>query len=192
MSSLENDVNHCIKTKPYAPYPALIYCFSNIDLLGALYAGKAGQNASTTSQSKNYMKHFMGYTESQSALLQCIFRNNLVHLAEPLLSVIEYKTRRIAWNYNHYNLVNHLVFVQAATTNNHIQIAPNWSIEFDEIFEISILGLADDIINSVYKDGGYLQTLEKDNTLQAHFEEAIEKIHAILNITPKDGGTLKC
>jgi hypothetical protein len=59
MSSLKNDVNHCVKIEPCAPYPALIYCFSNIDLLGALYAGKAGKNANTTQQSKNYMKHFM-------------------------------------------------------------------------------------------------------------------------------------
>jgi hypothetical protein len=192
MSSLKNDVNHCVKTSPYAPYPALMYCFSNIDLLGVLYAGKAGRDANTTQQSKNYMKLFMGYSELQSTLLQCIFRYKLIHVAEPLLSVIQYETRRIAWQYNHYNVVNHLIFVPAATTNNNIQIAPNWSIEFDEIFEISILGLAEDIINSVYKDGGYLQTLEKDNTLQAHFEEAIENMHAILNITPKDGGILKC
>jgi hypothetical protein len=85
-----------------------------------------------------------------------------------------------------------LIFVPAATTNNNIQIAPNWSIGFHKIFEISILGLADDITNSVYKDEGYLQMLEKDNILQTHFEESIESIHAILNITSKDGGTLKC
>ena len=63
MCSLKNDVSHCVKTAPYAPYPALIYCFSNIDLLGALYAGKAGRDANTTQQSKNYMKLFMGYSE---------------------------------------------------------------------------------------------------------------------------------
>ena len=63
MSLLKNDVNHCVKTAPYAPYLALIYCFSNIDLLGALYAGKAGRDANTTQQSKNYMKLFMGYSE---------------------------------------------------------------------------------------------------------------------------------
>ena len=34
--------------------------------------------------------------------------------------------------------------------------------------------------------------LEKDNILQTHFEESIESIHAILNITSEDGGTLKC
>jgi hypothetical protein len=59
MSSLENDVNHCVKTAPYAPYPALIYCFSTVDLLGALYAGKTGRDANTTQQSKNYMRLFM-------------------------------------------------------------------------------------------------------------------------------------
>jgi hypothetical protein len=192
MSSLKNDVNHCIKTEPYAPYPALIYCFSNIDLLGSLYAGKAGKDGNTTQQSKNYMKRFMGYSELQSTLLQCIFRHKLIHLAEPLLSVIQYETRRIAWQYNHYNAVNHLIFVPAATTNNNIQIASNWSIEFDEIFEISILGLADDVIKSVYKDEGYLQMLENNDSLRSHFEEAIEDIHALLNIKPKANGTLHC
>ena len=34
--------------------------------------------------------------------------------------------------------------------------------------------------------------LEKDSILQTHFEESTESIHAILNITSKDGGTLKC
>jgi hypothetical protein len=89
-------------------------------------------------------------------------------------------------------LVNHLVFVQAATTNNHIQIAPNWSIEFDEIFEISILGLAEDVVKSVYKDDGYLQLLEKDNSLQAHFEQAIENMHSLIQIKTKSDGTQKC
>jgi hypothetical protein len=106
----------------------LIYCFSNIDLLGALYVGKVGKKDAPTNQHcKNCMKHFTGYTEGQSALLQCIYRDKLVHIAEPLLSVIEYKSRRIAWQYNHYNLVNHLIFVPV-TTNNNIQVAPNWNM----------------------------------------------------------------
>ena len=52
MSSLKSDVNHCVKKEPYAQYPALIYCFSNVDLLGALFAGKAGKGANITEQSK--------------------------------------------------------------------------------------------------------------------------------------------
>jgi hypothetical protein len=193
MDSLKNNVSHCVKTEPYAPYPALIYCFSNIDLLGALYVGKVEKkNTSSSQQAKDYMKRFMGYTEGQSTLLECIFRHKLVHLSEPLLSVIEYKSRRIAWQYNHYNMVNHLIFVPASTTNNSIQLAPNWNIEFDEIFEISILGLAEDVVKSVYKEDGYLQMLEKDDSLQAHFEEAIENIHSMTHIKTKSDGTLKC
>jgi len=73
------------------PHVLRIYCFSNIDLLGALYAGKAIRDTNTTQQPKNYMKLFMGYSELQSNLLQCIFRHKLIHVAEPLLSVISMK-----------------------------------------------------------------------------------------------------
>jgi hypothetical protein len=201
MDALEKDVEHCVKTKPYAPFPALIYCFSNIDLLGALYGGRADTSApttqrskkySSTQQSKRYMMDFMGYNEEQSTLLQCIFRHKLVHLAEPLLSVIEFKSRLIAWKYNHYNTVNHLIFVPAITTNNKIQITANWEIQFDEIFEVSILGLAKDIINSVYKTNGYIESLQKDSALQSHFENAIEDIHSMIKISVNLNGVMKC
>ena len=201
MDALKKDIDHCIKTQPYAPFPALIYCFSNIDLLGALYAGRADKAApttqrskrySTTQQSKKYMKDFMGYNEEKSTLLQCIFRHKLVHLAEPLLSVIEYKSRFIAWKYNHYNTVNHLIFVPATTTNNKIQITANWGIQFDEVFEISILGLANDIVNSVYKADGYIESLQKNNRLQSHFENAIEDIHSIIKISIRPDGNMEC
>jgi hypothetical protein len=84
------------------------------------------------------MIDFMEYNEEQSTLLQCIFRHKLVHLTEPLLSVIEHKSRLIAWKYNHYNIINHLLFVPANSTNNKIQLTANWDIQFDEIFEINI------------------------------------------------------
>ena len=54
-------------------------------------------------------------------------------------------------------MVNHFIFVPATTSNNKIQVAANWEIEFDEIFEISILGLANDNVSSVYKTNGYLK-----------------------------------
>jgi len=49
LNSLENDVNLCLLTSAkkeepeYAPasFPALLYCFSIVDLLGSLYAGDA-------------------------------------------------------------------------------------------------------------------------------------------------------
>jgi hypothetical protein len=89
-------------------------------------------------------------------------------------------------------MVNHLIFVPAITTNNKIQIAANWEIQFDEIFEISILGLAKDIINSVYKTNGYIESLQKDNALQSHFENAIEDIHSMIKISINPNGVMKC
>ena len=94
--------------------------------------------------------------------------------------------------YNHYNTVNHLIFVPATTTNNKIQITANWGIQFDEVFEISILGLANDIINSVYKAEGYIESLQKNNRLQSHFENAIEDIHSIIKISIKPTGDMEC
>lgn len=76
--------------------------------------------------------------KEQSTLLQCIFRHKLVHLTEPLLSVIEHKSRLIAWKYNHYNIVNHVIFVPANTTNNEDSLLLIGIFNFDEIFEISI------------------------------------------------------
>ena len=38
--SLDKDVKHCLE-EPFAPFLAILYCFSTIDLLGALYAGEA-------------------------------------------------------------------------------------------------------------------------------------------------------
>lgn len=71
IETLEKDVNHCLQP-PFAPFPAIIYCMSTVDLLGALLAGQASKkdpstraNVDTTQNSKNYVQSFMGYTEDQ-------------------------------------------------------------------------------------------------------------------------------
>ena len=84
-----------------------------------------------------------------------------------------------------------MIFVPAKTPNNKIQVAASWDIEFDEIFEISILGLAKDISNSVYRTNrGYLEMLEKDNSIQDRFENAIESIHATMDILSYSDGKI--
>ena len=60
IASLENDVERCL---PYtklehtchAPFPALLYCFSVIDLLGSLLEGNA-TGGDTTGNSRKYME----------------------------------------------------------------------------------------------------------------------------------------
>jgi ADP-dependent phosphofructokinase/glucokinase len=76
-----------------------------------------------------------------------------------------------------HNVINRLIFVPAAASNNKIQVAASWEIQFDEI-----LGLANGIVSSVYKTHAYLEMLEKDKNIQDHFENAIEDIHAKLDV----------
>jgi hypothetical protein len=74
INRLEKDINHCLR-KPYAPFPAIIYCLATIDLLGALYTGEAAGKLkgkqkhkpngrptppSTVSNSRRFMKRFIG------------------------------------------------------------------------------------------------------------------------------------
>jgi hypothetical protein len=94
IASLEKDVQHCL-SEPYAPFPALLYCFSTIDLLGAICAGDATKKAPTTRQSVDYMQRFMHYTEEQARLLQSLFRHKIVHLAQPK-AVVEDNSQQYA------------------------------------------------------------------------------------------------
>jgi hypothetical protein len=116
MRSLDKDVNHCLNS-PYAPFLAITFCLSTIDLLGALYIGQAASSPvrvksqkkprwmqpKTTKNSAKYMKRFMYYRSETIRLLQSVFRHKLVHLAQPK-RVIEDNQRIIAWRYYHKNV----------------------------------------------------------------------------------------
>jgi hypothetical protein len=72
LDSLENDVYGCVPKDQdksgrtcSAPFPAFLYCFSIIDLLGALYAGNA-RSGNTTKQSEDYRQTF-----SNTQLISC-------------------------------------------------------------------------------------------------------------------------
>ena len=61
IASLENDVEGFLpadkkEVAAYAPFPALMYCFSIIDLLGSLYAGNA-RSGNTTDNSAIYKEN---------------------------------------------------------------------------------------------------------------------------------------
>jgi hypothetical protein len=57
LSSLQKDVNACLNED--CAFPALFYCFSTIDLLGALYAGFAAEDSKTRGKFKEYIRKFM-------------------------------------------------------------------------------------------------------------------------------------
>lgn len=156
--SLLKDVRHCVaypnSTPDWpAPFPALLYCFSTIDLLGSLYTGQfdAGED---TKNAKKYMKDFMNYGELQIELIQQIYRHKLVHTGMPK-SVYSKKGIDYYWEYIRSDRNKHLKISHKETA------APQarW-------FTIGILNLAEDIHNSVFGPGGFLERLSKDKNLQ--------------------------
>jgi hypothetical protein len=182
MDSVQKDVIHCLQ-QPFAPFPAILYCLSTIDLLGALSSGQAAkkdpttmQNVDTIGNSKKYMKQFMGYTIDQTNLVIDLFRHKLVHLAQPK-PCISYKNKVVAWHYSHDYTTKHLL-LEDTSPDTKIQIKSGWSITIDQIFTIGIIQLKDDIQDSIYRHGGYLDLFESNiNNLQCMFERAIEEIY---------------
>ena len=192
MSALDKDIDHCL-TAPYAPFPAIIYCLSTIDLLGALYAGQAASKPvmkyktpglkkqrimqpKTTKNSVRYMKRFMHYRLEAIRLLQNIFRHKLVHLAQPK-PVIEDKKRIIAWRYYHKNMTRHLQLTRFKKPRPVKGIIP-YSLHCNYGFKISISKLKDDIVNSVSNSpNNYLNLLKTNKNLQINFRRAINEIY---------------
>jgi len=168
VDSLDKDVRHCLQ-KPFAPFPALLYCFSTIDLLGALYGGNATGN--TVSQSKLYMKDVMHYCDDQIYLLQNQFRHKIVHLVQPK-PMVQYKNQLICWLYDHNNQDIHLKLIPVKQSSN---VQDTYSCDF--VFAVSIFHLMKDIKDSVESSNGYLARLLKEQDLQKNFEKAIKQIN---------------
>lgn len=87
LSSLKKDVKECLDKN--CAFPALLYCFSTIDLLGGLCTGFAESGAHTKDNFRDYVLRFMKngntrYTDGQVTLLQEIFRHKSIWLNQNL------------------------------------------------------------------------------------------------------------
>lgn len=173
LTALSKDVGHCL-TDPYAPFPAILLCFSTIDLLGAISSGDAKKHRKTTEQSKAYMRNFMGYPEPDAALLMDLFRHKLVHLSAPK-PVVEFRGNFIAWRYHHSDPAEHRKLVPITPTS--VDSFPGETLTADHEFRISIHHFGEDIQRSVNCPGGYLSQLEKTVDLQVKFVSAIHDFY---------------
>ena len=174
VNSLEKDVRHCLQGE-LAPFPAILYCFSTIDLLGALVSGRADKKAPTTQQSIHYMTSFMSYTTENADLLLNLFRHKLVHLAQPD-PVIRRDSELITWRYHHNDRQFHLRKI-LLTQVRQIQVTSVWKVEATHEFHISIMDLVKDIKDSTARPNGYLDLLEKTPHLQDKYETVIDQIY---------------
>jgi hypothetical protein len=179
LASLENDVERCLptdkkETADYAPFPALMYCFSIIDLLGSLYAGNA-RSGDTTNTAATYMEKYLKYPKDKLRLLQKIYRHKIVHLSQPKLAML-YNKQIIAWKHDECIPSKHLTIDQ---TPGDAPISGSCrKIRCDGQYIVSIKALKDDIRYSVkrYPDG-YMEDLKSNADLQSKFVSAINQIY---------------
>jgi hypothetical protein len=178
LNSLENDVNRCLPTAKleaaeYAPFPALMYCFSIVDLLGSLYAGNA-RTGNTTKNAERYMEKYMNYPNDKLCLLQKIYRHKTVHLSQPKFAMLHNK-QIIAWKHEEGVTSRHLTI---DPTPGYVNIPGRTSkIYCNAQYVISIVTLKDDIKNSVARSpDGYIEDLRNNNDLQSKFVTAINQI----------------
>ncbi|MPZ06523.1 MAG: hypothetical protein GEU26_08910 [Nitrososphaeraceae archaeon] len=172
MDSLQKDVKHCLQ-RPFAPMPAILWCVSCVDLLGALQAGQASDKADTSRNSRKYMKLFMGYTPEQIDLILKVFRHKLVHLAQPG-PLSSYKGKTVAWQYVHEYTPDHLALQDCP---DQVTVRPGWIVHVDQVFTLGITQFMQDIRNSVFRTGGYLQKLETNTDILKRCKDAIQEIY---------------
>jgi hypothetical protein len=180
LSSLKKDVKECLDKD--CAFPALLYCFSTVDLLGALYTGFAQNGSGTKNNFKAYALRFMNntnvrYNNEQVTLIQEIFRHKIVHLAQPKL-VVYSKNRYIHWRYEYPEINNHLKIERHRRRQIKTILTPK-ALFYDHTFTISITKFLHDIQDSVTRHtDGYMARL-KDNykNLQGNFDTAIKQIY---------------
>jgi hypothetical protein len=175
-------VNVCVSRG--CAFPAILYCFSTIDMLGTLFKGRSKP---PTINSSDYMQKFMKnngtpYTAYEIKLLQKFYRHKVVHLAQPK-PLVEMGTDKITWRYDDEDLSNHLKIETTPTPQPITAFTLPYPMYFNKIFVISILKLAHDIEDSVLRPtNGYWDMLIKNTTvdgrpLQDCFDDAIRDIY---------------
>jgi hypothetical protein len=187
LTSLQKDVKACLESD--CAFPALLYCFSAIDLLGALNSGYAMESSKTKENFKGYVTRFMRngstvsrerYSTLQVDLLQGIFRHKIVHLAQPKL-VVKKDSMLIAWRYEYPNTSNHLALERIGYEKKVRHILTPKNLFYDHVFVISITQLMYDIIDSVIRPNGYYSKLQSNyKGLQDNFDQAIEQLYNVL------------
>jgi hypothetical protein len=151
----------------------LLYCFSIIDLLGAIFSGNA-RSGNTAENSSKYMKKYFDRTDEKLRLLQKMYRHKIVHLSQPKPAML-YNGELLAWEHNEDNPSKHLTIEHS---EGDIDIFGISKIHCQGKFIVSIRILKDDIKRSVIKSpGGYLADLKNNEELQSKFVTTINQIY---------------
>jgi hypothetical protein len=174
LCSLENGVTECLRypyTNTSAPTnaysPAVMYCFSLIELFGSFYDGtsrgtRLPKGKGTSDRAKKYMIDLMNYSQVDAEKLQKIYRHKLAHLAIPKPAIL-YRDKYFSWKLHDPDPAHHLTTEQSPRS---IRIGNLSQVDYDEIYVVNIMQLKRDITASVRSPGkGYLAALQKSQDL---------------------------
>jgi hypothetical protein len=178
VNSLNRDVKNCLKNEfEPAPFPAILFCFATINLLGALVTGRADRGADDKLISICYMTRFMQYSTENATILVELFRHKLVHLAQPN-PLIRFGPERITWKHHHRDRQFHLKKVSRKPGSEIGGDVPShWHIPVTHEFNISITDFAKDIRDSAMGPNGYYNALEHSPYLRANYELAVNRMY---------------
>lgn len=178
VTALKKDVDHCLQ-KPYAPFPAIMFCFATVDMMGALVKGEAHSGSSTVSNTASYFKEYMGYTDEECFLMMNLFRHKLAHLSQPKI-VVKYDPsgKFVTWHYHHDDVSMHRK-IAPMPAGAAIEIKAGWTIPVDQTFHLGIKQLVKEIEDSVYGQGGYFDKFGNNtDSLQENFKKAVARIYS--------------
>lgn len=114
-------MSNCLKNEfEPAPFPAILFCFTTINLLGALVTGRADRGVDDKLISICYMTRFMQYSTENATVLIELFRHKLVHLAQPN-PMIRFGSERITWKHRHLDRQFHLKKIPREQVLEHIK-----------------------------------------------------------------------
>lgn len=155
-------------------FPALMYCFSVINLLGNLYAGIVTRDENTEN-SKEYMRTFMRvnlaqnlikYDEKHLNLLYEGYRHQITHLSMPS-TIFKYNKQLVTWKFDDPDPKNHLRLTGKSGTidvpETKVKVEKICTLQFHDTFVVNIEVFCEDIIQSVLGSGRYLDKIKNEN-----------------------------
>ena len=174
ISSLNNDVKRCLIEVDdnsqrilgqLAPFPALLYCFSMIDMLAALYSGNTkGNPGEKSDNSRRYMRDCMKYNDHFTYLLQAcqsphthsVTMEKTSHgpmMKEPKLNIYKLNTKKKKLD------------------------SMEKKLKHDGVFIIKISKLKEDIVQSVKREhDGFLAIIRSNKVVRGNFKKAVNEI----------------
>jgi hypothetical protein len=189
----KKDIDICLTSvngpkgkKTHAYMPALLLCFSFIDLLSGLYAGNIRRHG--LNDFVRYMKQFTPanrYNDYDLTVLYVGFRHKIAHLSHPYLVLDTAKEKqiggapkRLAWTICAARRKKPLEIIPGKA-NRTIKSHPTpWPVSYDHVMKISIAALAADARSSLKGPTGYLVALQSDPNIRRRFKKCMREFFA--------------